>query len=285
VTDQTTQTTQTAGNDGQQTQTQQTQQQTQTQTAAPFDWATQGLDPVTLNVVNERQWKAPADVVKSYVNLEKLAGLPADQLLRLPKGDDPALWGPVWERLGAGKTADDYKLPVPDGQDGAFAKTAAGWFKEHGVPVKAAQAMTTKWNAHMADMVKAQQAQVQQRDAAQLAELKNEWGANEQANTVLVDRAAATFGMSSEEVLALRQVMGAGRAMKFLHGIGSRIGIDDKFISDNERNSTFNGMSPAQAIERIAALRKDLDWTTRYAKGDTEARRESDRLHRIAYPS
>jgi len=250
-----------------------------------FDWQAAGLDSDSLNLVQNKGFRGPKDLVESYRNLERLMGAPADRIVKLPQTDDPALWRPAYERLGAGKTADDYQLPIPEGSDGEFAKTAAKWMHEIGIPVPMAKTLVEKFNAHAAEQATAQQTEIRQRDETQLAQLKAEWGANMQANTVIVDRAAEAFGMNAEQIDALRQAMGPGEAMKFLLNIGSKLGVEDQFVSGESRNTGFTqGGSPEQAKARINELRNDQEFVKRYAAGDAVARRELERLHRIAYP-
>src|SRR3990167_6497041 len=64
-----------------------------------------------------KQWATPEDAVRSNLNLEKLIGVPQDQILKLPKADaDAAEWNPIYDRLGRPKTAEEYALkrrPAP----------------------------------------------------------------------------------------------------------------------------------------------------------------------------
>lgn len=252
---------------------------------ADFDWAPLGLDQGSMAFVQNKGFKTPGDIVESYRNLERLVGVPADRVLKLPEGDDPALWRPIYERLGAGKTVEDYELPVPDGGDSGFAKTAAGWMHDLGVPVSHAKTLAGKYNEYAAEQLAAMQTATKQRDDAQLTQLKADWGANMQANTVIVDRAAEAFKMNASTVDALRQAMGPGEAMRFLLDIGSKLGVDDAFVSGEGRSTGFaQGGSPEQAKAKIEELRKDTGFVERYAKGDAASRQQLDRLHRIAYP-
>ena len=80
--------------------------------------------------VENKGWKDPSDAITGYINLEKYLGADkAGRGLVLPK-DDAATdeWGQVYDRLGRPKSPDEYKLPVPDGDTGEFAKMAAGEF-------------------------------------------------------------------------------------------------------------------------------------------------------------
>lgn len=253
-----------------------------------FNWQTLGLDAEANTLVTERQWKHPNDVIKSYRNLEKLTGVPADQIIKLPKGDDPKAWNEVYTRLGRPATAAEYKLPVPEGQDGSFAKTAADWFHEAGVTQAGATRLASKWNEFQASQQKQQADQVALRDTEQVNALKSEWGANYDRLAGQVDKAAETFGMKPEQLAALKQVMGPKDAMQFLQKIGSKLGVEDNQFHDGAGPQGFNNMSPEQAQAEITRLQKDKLFAQEFNSADprvkSEARQRMARLSVIAAP-
>ena len=261
------------------------QQQIEKQNGAEFDWSTINLSPEGSEFIQKKGFKTPDAVIESYRNLEKLAGTPAERILKLPDPSDAEGMRAMFEKLGAGKSPDDYKFPVPDGVDDTFSKTAAGWMHEIGVPVDMGMQLAEKYNTFLQEQVSAQQNEMKQRDQAQLVQLKADWGQNMQANTRIVDRAAETFGMKEDTIESLRQSMGAGEAMKFLLEIGSRLGVEDRFVEGEGAGFDVSvGGSPEQAKARIDELRKDTEFIKKYASGDIQSRREMERLHRIAYP-
>src|SRR5437879_5504237 len=85
----------------------------------------QGADAETLGHIQNRGWQdKPANevalaAIKAHREAEKLIGVPADQLLRLPVSTaDAEAWKPVWQKLGAPVDAAGYDFtPI---------KTAAG---------------------------------------------------------------------------------------------------------------------------------------------------------------
>lgn len=253
-----------------------------------FNWQTLGLDAEANTLVTERQWKHPNDVIKSYRNLEKLTGVPADQIIKLPKGDDPKAWNEVYTRLGRPEKAADYKLPIPEGQDDAFAKTAADWFHEAGVTQAGVTHIVTKWNELQAAQQKAQTEQVAARDTEQVNALKSEWGANYDRLAGQVDKAAETFGMKPDQLAALKQVMGPKEAMQFLQKIGSKLGVEDNQFHDGAAPQGFNNMSPEQAQAEIQRLQHDKLFAQEFNSKDprvkSEARQKMARLSVIAAP-
>jgi hypothetical protein len=241
--------------------------------------------------VASKGYADPEAVAQSAWHFEKLHGVPPDQLLKLPKvGADAAEWGPVYDKLGRPKDAASYTIPVPDGDDGAFAKTASAWFHETGLTQSQAEKLAAKWNEHIGGLTKTQTETQTAKHTEEVGRLKAEWGPQFDSNSILADRAGAEFGMTTEQLQALKQAMGPAAAMKFLHAIGSKVGSDAAIIGGDGKTPGFGGMTPAQAQAKIAELQKDKGFAARFNHSDVssrdraEAREEMSRLHKIAYP-
>ena len=247
-----------------------------------FDWKSFNLDPATQNVVDAHQWKDIPSMVNSYSNLQKVMGIKSgspDRVLVLPKdGDPPEAWNEVFTKLGRPAKAEEYGLPVPEGQPKDFANKASEWFHELGIPKGAAVKLAERFNAYGLEMSTAQQAQVTEKHNQQMTELKTEWGANYESNSLLVDKAAQTFGMGKEELSALKQAMGSGAAMKFLHNIGSKLGAEGRFV-DGDGGHNDPVMSPAQAQAEIQRLMKDQSFVQQWnSTSDPKARQDARAL-------
>lgn len=249
---------------------------------AAFDWKSFNLDPATQNVVDAHQWKDIPSMVNSYSNLQKVMGIKGshpDRVVVLPKdGDPPEAWNDVFTKLGRPAKAEEYELPVPEGQPKELANKASQWFHKLGIPKGAAVKLAEQFNAYGLEMSTAQQAQVIEAHNKQVADLKAEWGANYDSNTLLVDKAAQTFGMGEKELSALKQVMGPGAAMKFLHNIGSKLGAEGRFV-EGQGGSSDPVMSPAQAQAEIGRLLKDKSFVQQWnSTSDPKARQDARAL-------
>lgn len=253
---------------------------------AAFDWSKAGgLDADGLGYVQNKGWKGPADVIGSYRNLEKLHGVPADQLLKLPGADaKPEDWAGVYDKLGRPKTADMYDIPLPEGDTGEFAKTARDWFHGEGLSVKQAKGLSEKWNAHVTAVAKAEADKTKLAQDKAQSDLKTEWGDKFDANAAMVDKAASAFGMGKAEFDALKQAMGPAGAMKFLHNIAAKMGVDDTITTGGGKPAGFGRLSPEQAQAEIRMKQNDPAFGKRFAAGDADARREMNELHAAAYP-
>lgn len=136
--------------------------------------------------------QAPAD--NSALLGGDAAGAESEPFLKeLPSEGDTEGWGSLWTKLGRPESAEGYELPVPEGDDGAFAQQTAAWMHEAGLTKLQAQTLAGKWNEHQASQLEAQTQQREQQQVEQLASIRKEWGANFDANAAIVRQAEKAF--------------------------------------------------------------------------------------------
>jgi hypothetical protein len=253
--------------------------------APASDW-TASLPDLQRGYAQNKGWKDPGGVVDSYMNFEKLMGVPKERILKLPeKDDDVEGWTGIYDRLGRPQKPEEYNIPVPEGGNPELAKNAQGWFHEAGISRKQAEKIATKWNEHIDSMNKGAMEKWQNQVHKEHAELKTEWGQAFDQNVELGRRAAHKFGLDEKVVDKLEQVMGFAGVMKLMHTLGSQTGVgrEDGFVTGNS-GAGFGGiMTPGQAKAAIAARRSDTDFVKRYTAGGASEKAEMDRLHQLAY--
>ena len=172
--------------------------------------------------------QAPADAA---------AAAPAEPTLKLPGKDaKPEDWAAFYRQIGAPESPEAYQIPVPEGADPAFSKTAATWFHEAGLRPEQAAALSQKYNefaaAQAAEAEKAEAARIAALDVknrAEQSELKTEWGQQFDANVELGKRAARQFmGQDAADILtALEDRVGYKRTMQIMAAIGRGLGEHD----------------------------------------------------------
>lgn len=246
--------------------------------AAP-EW-TSGLDDGMKGFVGNKGWKNPADVLTSYQNLEKLVGAPQDKIVKLPDGDDEAGWNAVYSKLGRPEKPEGYKFDMPKDADPEFAKWAQANFHKNGLSGKQAENMVKAWNEYQAGIVTAQKTELEQAITQERQQLQREWGAAYETNTKIASRAAKEFGVTAEVIDAMEIAMGHDGVMKFFHSIGSKLG-EGSFVMGNPNSD--GALTPDQAKQRIGQLQSDNEFVKKYTAGDAAARREMERLHKMAY--
>lgn len=249
----------------------------------PDSWY-HGLNEELTGVVEAKQWGSLEDIVTSYHNLEKLQGVPSDQLMRVPeKADDPA-WNEVWAKLGVPGTPEEYKLAVPEGDDGAFAKKASVWFKDANIPVEAARKITEAVNAdNAARAVKAEEdyhASIKTDTEA----LQKDLGLAFEDKMNVAKGVYKAFELTKEQVDGMEAAMGYGPLMKFLMNIGERMG-EANFIAPGGGGGDGGVMTPLAAQAEITKLKADSDFAKKYSDGNVDAKDKMERLHMMAYPT
>lgn len=249
--------------------------------AVPQGWG--DLTPDLASVVQNKGWQSPVDALTSYTNLEKLLGADKAGRALVPPKDDapPEEWNAFWGKLGRPDAPDGYQLPLPEGDTGEFAKTAAEWFHEVGLPAKQAVALTEKWNAYQQAQAEAAQAQFEQQSAVDVQALQSAWGQQFDAQVELGRRAIREAGLTPEQAMAIERAIGVENAAKAFAKLGAQYA--EAPIKGGEGQARSFGATPEDAKARIAALRNDQQWTARYLNGDADARAEFERLHQIAF--
>jgi len=251
--------------------------------AAPAGNWYDGFDDETKGFIQLKGWKDQKASIESYRNLEKMVGVPQDQLIRMPKADDAEGWAKVYDKLGRPAKAEEYKIQVPDGMPDGFAKSASNWFHEAGLNQSQAEKLTAQWNQHMAQEAQAYESQREAEMSAELAALRNEWpGKVYDERLELGRRAAREFGLDAEKLERMESALGTAGLLKHMAEIGAKLGTD-KFIDGERSGGNGFGMTPDMAKARIAELRHDKEWVAKYLNGDAKAKAEMDRLNSVAY--
>lgn len=121
------------------------------------------------------------------------AAVPEPFLKEMPGADDKEGWSSLYAKLGRPESADGYELPVPEGDTGEFAKTASQWMHEAGLNKQQAQAISSKWNEFQTAQAQAHQEAIQKQAETDMAAMKQQWGADFDANSAVVRSAVNTF--------------------------------------------------------------------------------------------
>ena len=237
--------------------------------------------------IQNKGWKDPLELVAGYQNLEKLRGVPEDQLAQIPGPDDKDAWDALHNKLGRPEKAEDYKVEMPaEGGD----KELAEWFKgaahEAGLSQRQAAALVPLWNAEMVRQGEAQGAASEQAGVESMKALKTDWGTDWDKNHANADQAIHMLGVKAETLEAFRSAGLAADALALFANIGKRI-QEDSFEGAGEGGSQF-GKTPEGAKAEIAGLKIDPDFMAAYGSsqkpGHKEAVERMTRLNQIAYP-
>ena len=153
------------------------------------------------------------------------------------KDATPEQWGEFYNKLGRPEAADGYELPVPKGDDGAFAKEASAWMHEAGLSKDQAGKLAGKWNEmvakQQADQTAAAEAQAKathEKNTAEATALKSEWGQQYDANMHHAKQFVTQFfpkDQAADLIGAIESKIGYAGAVKLLSGLGQKLGEHD----------------------------------------------------------
>lgn len=238
----------------------------------PTGWWDTVKDTEVKGWLGNKKFPDAETALKSYWGMERLMGAEkAGRTVMLPKDDNDAEgWKSLATRLGVPEKADDYKLPVPEGADEGFSKTAAAWMHEAGIPPRAGKAVAEKWNAWVAEQVKAGDTAEKAESAKQMGALEKEWGAEFAPKRELAQRGyrdfAKQFGLDDKAALERAEgVLGAANLTKFFAGLGS-LNAESSFAGGDLKGGF--GMSPQDAqrkadqiiADRASGKINDMAW-------------------------
>lgn len=254
-----------------------------------------GADEATIGHLQAHGWdkktasEAAIEAAKSHFNLQKLQGVPADKLARIPDPTDAAGWQAFWGKLGvpADKKGYDFKavkFANGDELDTGFQE----WLQDraaslHLRPTDAlqlAQDLVKRMDGDDAQEAAANTTKL----AAEKAELEKDWGGPPgtpkfDANMWAARQTAMKLGVDPAAVEALQKMDGVGYAkvMQMFRKIATATG-EAEFITGTGEKPNTAYMTRTEAMARKTMLLNDAAWVTRYTSGDAVALQEMTNL-------
>lgn len=239
-------------------------------------WYASIQDEELRGVAENCQWASPEDSVKSYRNLEKLLGVPEDQLMRLPQDGD---YTEVFNRLGKPSSATDYEVDLGDDTD-AFRT----FFHQANLTSDQAKALAENYNTYISQVEEQAAKDIEQQSQAALNELKGELGGQFDRLLGDVRRGVQNLNMSDEELNMMEAAFGTKRMYEILGKVGPLFAEADGPNNTMSSHNGFGGMSPEAARSEIQLLKKDTEFMGKLLGNDQKSRDRWAALHRNAYP-
>jgi len=224
---------------------------------APIKW-TDSLKSEHKDYVEGKGFKDPSAVLESYINLEKLRGVPQDRLLKMPETADSPEWEQLYSKLGKPDKAEGYELTVPEGEDATFVDWAKEAFHKLNMTKDQATGLIESFN-QMVDNQKADGGEAYKADVQkQEMNLKKEWGQAYHQNIANAQNAAKEFGVPTEAIDAMEKSIGFDGVMKMMNSIGEKIG-ESKYHDGGKSVDGFgqNVLTPERAMAEISKLKGD----------------------------
>lgn len=249
----------------------------------PASW-TDSLSADLKNYVDNKGFKDPGAVLESYINLEKLRGVPQDRLLKMPETSDDPQWAEVYSKLGKPDTPEGYGLSVPEGEDSTVMDWAKDAFHKNNLSVDQAQNVIESFRQMAENQQSAELEAYNQGLQKQEMDLKKEWGQAYHQNIANAQAAVKEFGLPSEAIDAMEKAIGFDGVMKFMNSIGERIGEGKYHAGTGDGQGFGNGvLTPERARAEINKLKQDNTFVQKWQAGDIDSRRKMEELHQMAY--
>ena len=244
-----------------------------------------GFDDDSTGFIQNKGWKEPSDVLGAYRELESFRGVPADQLIKMPKDyTDPEAWGEIYNKLGrpedaAGYQFNNYEAPegIIDGTDDFRALA-----HKHGLSQNQAAGIHQEWNDMMAaqfnEMNDAQSQEIESQSQVDMQNLQKEWGNDYEKNIAIGQQAVQRFDIDQEILGGIESAIGTKATMELMAKLGAGIG-EAGFV--NGQSSGAGVMTKEMAGAKLMELRGNEDFSRRLLKGDQAANAEIDKLIKI----
>lgn len=235
-------------------------------------------------------WKTPEALAKSALSLEKMAGAPADRLIKLPSDSaDQGGWDAVYAKLGRPESPDKYGLEVPEGlpKDEAYLGKMAEAFHKAGLNPDQAKAITEANNAYVAEMQQQAVTDYETGVQAQRQELQREWGNGFERQMSAAQNAAKQLGFSPEMVDGIESMVGYADTMRFFADLAKKLG-EDNFVGGDGGPRFQGSMTPEEAKVALATFNNDENnrkaLMSKHHPRHNEVMKKRSELYSIIYP-
>lgn len=239
-----------------------------------------------------QDYSSIGDLVKSHVEQQKMLGVPAEQLLKMPGPESTEEQrAEFFAKLGRPDTPDDYGLAKPDDwpEDLPFDNEAAGEFSkkahELGLTKEQAQGIMNWYNGKSRGDWEGAMNQAKEGVAQMEARLKQEFGAAYEERVNLGKEALKQYG--DPEFVEFLETTGLGNhpaMVKTMAKVAMAL-KDDGLLEGSVAPGRFQ-MTPEEANEQIGTLQSDKEFMAAYMDkknpGHQAAVQKMSKLHDIA---
>ena len=219
--------------------------------------------------IENKGWQSMDAVLESYTNLEKMRGIPENELVRIPSTPESDGWAEVYNRLGRPESADQYNIEGLD--DGDF----GSWFKnsvhEAGLSNQQAAQLAKQYDTFATEQQNAANEKMQQESAVAMDELRNQWGRDAEANFEMAARGAKFLGLDQEKMTVLEREWGTKFLMETALNAGRKLS-EGEFVTSDSITAANARPTQAEAQAKYKAMNADPEFRKRLLSDDPKVR-------------
>lgn len=246
--------------------------------AAPWH---QGIDAEFLGHWQNKGWKTddPKDIAinatKQARELEKHFGVPADQIVKMPKQGAPEADIKAFrQRLGMPADPKEYDFSTIKDAAGqpiaqALSDTLRNSAHQAGLNKEAAATIAAAVQKSLDDAKAAEKAIADAKVDTERAKLKTDWGPNYDYNHLKAMEGARRLGISPEAVELMEKQVGYAAVMNAMRKIG--VGTSEDNFIERGAGSGGNPTTREGAVARLAELKADNALGSRLTNGTATA--------------
>jgi len=205
-----------------------------------------------------KNFKSWDSLAKSYVHANRKLGVPSEQLLQLPQGEN-ADWNGVYSALGRPESPEGYELNGSGDLADGFRQQA----HQLGLNQKQASELLNWYSDSQASVDQSDDEDFATEQVQWVAQLQKEWGDSYIKNKQLAERAFHQF--ADPDALDVMNKTGLGThpsLVKMFAQIGQILSEDGALTGNQE--GRIGGITSGSAKTRIDELLNDKDFTDRY---------------------
>ncbi|MBQ2168649.1 MAG: hypothetical protein II449_05315 [Prevotella sp.] len=238
-----------------------------------------GFKEENRSYVQEKGYKSADDMVTALKGLSQFEGKDLNNMVSLPTDNStPEEIAAFYGKLGCPDKPEGYVFGQNDTE---FAKSIAPILQESGITQKQLDVLLPKWNEFVNNQNQAAVKQLEADNETATKNLKNEWGADFDANIELAKKATKALGFSADEIDSICKVKGSAWVYKTMAKFGKAFSEDN--IKGVGTSAQPNLSNPNEALARIERLKHDANFAAKIAQGDENALKEWEMLHNVAY--
>lgn len=248
--------------------------------AAPESSWHEGMSPDDVAFVGLKGWPDNSAMLKSYRNLERLRGVDADKLAKIPDPENADEVAEFRAKMGVPEAADGYEAIEVNLSTGSLDPAMIQGIS-HAVgntPEQHAVLASTIQHVLQSSLQEQEQA-TQARDAAEQTALDTEWGPAKDENYLAATKTAERFGLDGERLDAIQTAIGYRATMEMLTQIGR--GLGEHKVAETEQSDAPFGLTRDVASRQRKELMADKGFRDRLFDGDVAAKSKWENLGKV----